>query len=83
MTLNAKLKIILQSEMELGNDIVREYHDAYAKCRFMIMLKYPFRRNYERLPEGVEYFSNKDSHYPLGNGYYDTEHQEMLFAPFV
>lgn len=81
MTLSPKLATLLRKELLAGNVVQGEYLDEFGNCRVLVILKDPFRVHHP-IPGGAEEFVNRDSHFPLGQGYKDNENSEILMAPF-
>jgi hypothetical protein len=81
--LGTPLDQILNAELSAGNEVEGAYFDQFAQCKHLVVLKRPFREAYGSLPETIEVFENRDSHYPVGKGYRDIERLEILLAPFA
>jgi hypothetical protein len=82
MELCEDLQLILDEEIRAGNEIAEEYKNAFGTWKVFIALRRPFRRVYKPLPSGICFFSNKDSHYPVGDAYGDESKTQFLQAPF-
>lgn len=82
MSLGPKLGGILSLEIQAGNSVVGEYVDEFADCKILVILKRPFHAPHV-FSQGVEGFTNRDSHYPVGVGYKDVDRREILLAPFA
>lgn len=82
MDLCSHLTPLLAAEIAAGNRVERTFENGYTRCRLQVTLAEPFRIAHEDgpLPDTVTFHHDTDSHYPLGKGYYCSEHLHDLFA---
>lgn len=78
--LSSKLDQLLRHELSAGNSVSGEYVNQFADCKILVILSKPFLAKHSAIAE-LEEFENRDSHYPVGRGYKDGKHQEILLAP--
>ena len=73
---------ILAVELAAGNRVERTFENGYTRCRLQVTLAEPFHIAHEEgpLPAVVTPHDDTDSHYPLGKGYYCSEHLHDVFA---
>ena len=73
MNICKHLIAILNYEVSTGNSIVSIDNDAWTNAKLVITLKKPANNNYIdntfKNNNSVEYWENKDTHYPVQKGY--------------
>jgi len=80
--LSQRLQQILNEEILAGNSIESEYENAFQKTKLLVILRHPFHRDYRPVTPEITFFACKDTHYPVGDGYYDEVEKHSLEAPF-
>ena len=82
--LSENLKNILALELQLGNSVERIDRPAGSECPLAVAMKTPL--HHKELQEcgnfgTVEYWENRDSHYPLETGYWCSETKQSISGP--
>jgi hypothetical protein len=81
--LSSRLRTILNAELQAGNAIEGQYVSKFRDCRLLVVLTRPFIVRHAASVDAIEAFANRDSHYPLGDGFKDPKTTEIVLAPFA
>ena len=85
--LSDDLVLIYNYELSKGNEVLRVAENAWSECPLAIIFKYPL--HFEeiagdlKLPETVELWENRDTHYDLEKGFVCRKSQHSLAGPLI
>jgi hypothetical protein len=83
--LSKRLRSILEYETARGNMVVRLDQPAGSRCPLAVIFERPLDiagfTAVHGLPDGVEIWENRDSHYPLEKGYLCEQTRHALAGP--
>ncbi len=78
--LQPPLDTILQSELELGNEIAEIKLGGWTEVDLVVSLKFPFRKDYREEFSPIVFHRNTDAHYSLTDSY--SANREAVEAPY-
>jgi len=83
--LSKNLRPIYEYELQSGNSVVSVDEPAYTDCPLEVVFRDPLHfddiSRYLSLPDAVEKWENRDTHYPLQAGFYCNETKHSLAGP--
>lgn len=83
--LSKNLKVIVDYEISIGNEIRRIDRPAGTKCPLAVVFKKPLNFNgflkINDLASGIERWDNKDRHYDQESGYVCGKTRQAITAP--
>lgn len=83
--LSEDLQPIYALELRLGNEVVRVDESAGASCPLAVIFKHPLHfeeiEKELKLAPSVEYRENRDTHYPLEEGYFCGKTHHAIAGP--
>lgn len=83
--LSESLLPIYKYELSKGNEVLRVEENAWSECPLAVVFKYPLHfeeiARYLKLPEIVEQWENRDTHYELEKGFVCQHTKHSLAGP--